>query len=87
MRIEYHDFYLEFPEYKDDIHALKTSDAHFRRLYDEYNDLTKHIVNMENEIIPATTVEEENAKLQRVVLKDQWYKILKKHVDANSVKA
>ena len=37
-----HELHDEFPEYKEKIHALKTGDRHFARLFDEY-----HVVNRE----------------------------------------
>jgi uncharacterized protein YdcH (DUF465 family) len=33
---KHHDILHEFPEFKEKITALKTSDAHFRKLFDEY---------------------------------------------------
>jgi uncharacterized protein YdcH (DUF465 family) len=70
MPIEDHSLANEFPEFKEDIHQLKMDDAHFKKLYDEYNHLTKEVAKMEQEIIPSTTVEEENLKKQRLQLKD-----------------
>jgi uncharacterized protein YdcH (DUF465 family) len=70
MPIEDHSLVNEFPEYKDDIHQLKMDDAHFKKLYDEYNHLTKEVEKMEQEITPAPTVEEEKLKKQRLQLKD-----------------
>ena len=70
MPIEDHALVNEFPEYKEDIHQLKKDDAHFRKLYEEYNHLTKSVEKMEQEIIPASTAEEEQLKKQRLQLKD-----------------
>lgn len=70
MPIEDHSLIHEFPELKEDIHNLKMEDAHFKKLYDEYNHLTKEVEKMEQEIIPSTTAEEEHLKKQRLQLKD-----------------
>jgi len=70
MPIEDHSLINEFPEFKEDIHNLKMEDAHFKKLYDEYNHLTKEVEKMEEEIIPSTTAEEEQLKKQRLQLKD-----------------
>lgn len=70
MPIEDHSLVHEFPEFKDDIHTLKMDDAHFKKLYEEYNHLTKEVEKMEQEIIPSTTLEEEQLKKQRLQLKD-----------------
>lgn len=71
MAVEHHDLVHELPEYKEQIHNLKTSNAHFRKLFDQYHALTKSIENMENEVTPVTTSEEEAAKRQRLQLKDE----------------
>ena len=70
MPIEDHSLINEFPEYKEDIHQKKMDDAHFKKLYDEYNHLTKEVEKREQEIIPSTTLEEEKLKKQRLQLKD-----------------
>ena len=76
MTIENHDLHHEFPEFDEKIHQLKVSDRHFRKLFDAYDDLTKSIRNMENEVTPVTTEVEENAKVERLKLKDELYNIL-----------
>ena len=76
MSVEHHDLHHEFPELNDNIHELKISNAHFRKLYDEYHELTKTIENMENEVTPATTQTEETAKKRRLHLKDELFKML-----------
>jgi len=58
------------------IHELKLADAHFRQLFDEYHILTRSVENMENEVTPVATQTEEQAKIRRVHLKDQLYKML-----------
>ena len=76
MSVEHHDLIHEFPQLKARIHELKISNAHFRRLFDEYHELTRKIENMENEVTPVTTRTEEEAKLRRVHLKDELYRLL-----------
>ena len=78
MSVEHHDLHHEFPEFHDKIHELKTHGAHFRKLFDEYHELTREIENMENEVTPASTRTEEEKKLRRVLLKDAMYDMLKK---------
>ncbi|MEE4110492.1 MAG: DUF465 domain-containing protein [Halieaceae bacterium] len=77
MSVEHHDLIHEFPELKDRIHELKTTDSHFRHLFDEYHTLTREIENMENEVTPASTRTEADAKAKRLHLKDQLYRMLK----------
>lgn len=73
---DHHCLSLEFPDLKAEIHRLKIEDAHFRRLHDEYTDVSKQIENMESEITPTTTAEEEGLKKRRVHLKDSLYQML-----------
>ena len=67
-----------FPEYRDLITQLKTSDAHFTRLFDEHNAVDQQIQNMESRIEPGTSDEIEVLKKEKLQLKDQLYAILKK---------
>ena len=76
MSIEHHDLHHEFPEFKDQIHKLKTNNAHFRRLFEEYHELNRQVVNMENEVTPVANTTEEEAKLRRLHLKDELYRML-----------
>ncbi|MBH1988277.1 MAG: DUF465 domain-containing protein [Burkholderiales bacterium] len=74
---DHHPLAKDFPELKDRIHALKTSNTHFARLEREYEDLDKAIVRMETGVEHASSVEIEQKKLQRVTLKDELYALLK----------
>ena len=76
MSVEHHDLVHEFPALKDRIHELKMGNAHFRNLFEEYHKLTRSVENMENEVTPVATVTEEDAKLRRVHLKDELYKMM-----------
>ena len=67
-----------FPEYRDLITQLKTTDAHFTRLFDEHNAVDQQILNMESRIEPATSEEIEVLKKEKLQLTDQIYVILKK---------
>ena len=67
-----------FPEYRDLITQLKTSDNHFIRLFDQHNALDQKIKNMETHIEPGTQDEIETLKKEKLLLKDQLYAILRK---------
>ncbi|MEY3970272.1 MAG: hypothetical protein RI968_929 [Pseudomonadota bacterium] len=67
-----------FPEYRDLITKLKTSDHHFTRLFDQHNRLDQEIQNMENRVVTATHEQIEQLKKEKLHLKDQLYSILKK---------
>lgn len=77
MGIEHHDLVHELPEFRDEIHALKTTNAHFSKLFDEYHEVTKKVELMEAEVKPASTQTEESLKLKRLQLKDSLYAMLK----------
>lgn len=77
MTIEHHDLIHELPEYREQIHTLKMSDAHFARLFEEYHEITKQVERMESEIEPVATHTEEEFKVKRLHLKDQLYAMLK----------
>ncbi len=67
-----------FPEYRELISQLKTSDHHFSRLFDKHNEIDQQIKNMESHIASGTPIEIENLKKEKLVLKDELYTILKK---------
>lgn len=74
---DHHPLAADFPDFKDKIHALKTSDPHFARLEREYEDTDKAIVRLETGLEHSSDAELEQLKLKRVTLKDQLYAILK----------
>ena len=76
MTIEHHDLVHEFPQLCDRIHELKVGNEHFRKLFDEYHELTTEIEKMETEATAVATHTEEEAKKRRVHLKDELYKML-----------
>jgi uncharacterized protein YdcH (DUF465 family) len=67
-----------FPEYRDLITQLKSTDHHFMRLFDKHNALDQTIKNMESHIEAGTPEEIEIHKKEKLLLKDQLYAILKK---------
>ena len=67
-----------FPEYRDLITKLKTTDKHFLNLFDKHNALDQKIKNTETHVEPGTPEEIENLKKEKLNLKDQLYAVLKK---------
>ena len=74
---EHQDLAQEFPEYKDRIHELKTSNAHFASLFEEYENLDKEIYRIEEQIETPSDEYTEQLKQKRVELKDQLFQMLK----------
>jgi len=77
MQNDHHNLALEFPEYKDKIHELKMSNAHFKRIMDEHHELDKQIRRAESEQEALSDEHLETLKKQRLKLKDECYKMLK----------
>lgn len=67
-----------FPEYRDQITQLKTTDHHFGRLFEQHNVLDQRIKNMETGIESASHEQIELLKKEKLHLKDQLYTILRK---------
>jgi len=71
-----HDLHHEFPEYDSIITELKTSNTHFKKLFDDYNKINKSIHRLETS--EKYTDDELNAlRIKRVHLKDSISNILK----------
>jgi uncharacterized protein YdcH (DUF465 family) len=70
------DLAFEFPELKDKIHTLKTSNRHFEKLFGEYTDVAKQIHRIEERIDLTSGVNEEILRKKRLALKDELYKML-----------
>lgn len=75
--VEAHDLHAEFPEYERLIHALKESDNHFRRLFDEYHEVDKEVHRIESGIENTSDEYAEECKKRRLKLKDKLFEILK----------
>ena len=67
-----------FPEYRDLITQLKTTDHHFTRLFDQHNALDQKIKNMEARLEPGTPDEVELLKKKKLAIKDELYALLQK---------
>lgn len=74
---DHHPLAKDFPELKDKIHALKTTNAHFAKLERDYEELDKAIVRLETGIEHGSSSELEQKKLQRVTMKDELYSMLR----------
>lgn len=72
------DLAQEFPEYKDAIHQLKTKDAHFARLFEEYHAVNREVHRAEQEIETLSDAAMEELKKKRLGLKDQLFAMLQK---------
>ncbi|MBS0126586.1 YdcH family protein [Thetidibacter halocola] len=71
-----HELHEEFPHLAARITELKTHDAHFARLAEEYHDLNRQIHRAETNIEPMEDLAETALRKQRAALKDQIYAML-----------
>ncbi|MFM7009907.1 MAG: YdcH family protein [Betaproteobacteria bacterium] len=71
-----------FPEYRELISKLKTSDRHFATLFEKHNELDAKIKRMDQGIDPTTPEGIEELKKQKLHLKDQLYTVLLKAAKA-----
>ena len=67
-----------FPEYRDLINELKTTDGYFLEIFKKHDDLDQQVRHMEQGVKPGTHIEIENLKKEKLVLKDQLYALLKR---------
>jgi len=70
-------------EYKTEIQALKQSNAHFANIFEKHNELDKQIEHAEMGDTPMTDIELEMLKKEKLLLKDEAYKMIKTYKKAN----
>ncbi len=74
--VDNHPLGRDFPEYRERLHQLKTTDAHFRRLAEQYEEVDKSVVRAEQNLEHLSDHDLEALKLERVKLKDNLYAML-----------
>lgn len=74
---EQHDLHHEFPEYNDKIREMKMAGGHFRKLFDEYDELAHEMIRIQQEIETPSDDVVEALKVKRLHLKDELYSMLK----------
>ena len=77
--MENHDLYHEFPELETQIHTLKTSNAHFKKLYDTYHTVNKDIHRIETGAEATSDEVLNELRVRRVHLKDELFELLSKN--------
>ena len=74
--IQKHQLIEEFPEHADRIHELKEKNSHFKKLFDEYDELDHKIYRIETDSEPASDETLNKLRAERVKLKDELYQML-----------
>ncbi len=74
--MEKHDLLHEFPEHQEKIHELKLENPHFKKLFDDYDELEHEIrrMNARIEITSDAILHIKKAKLLHI--KDEIFSIL-----------
>jgi len=60
----------QFPLAVEKMHELKTSDAHFAKLFDDYHEINRQIHRAETNIEPTDDFHLEDMRKQRLALLD-----------------
>lgn len=76
MPLERHSLIHEFPEMREQIHALKQSDTHFAKLFDAYDTVEHAVHRIESGAEAASDERLETLKKERLHLKDQLFTLL-----------
>ena len=71
-------------EYKEEIHELKMSNAHFAKVFEKHNELDKKVEDAEADRVILTDVELEVLKKEKLLLKDEAYKMILDHKKAQA---
>jgi uncharacterized protein YdcH (DUF465 family) len=71
-----HELHEEFPDKVEKISELKTSDAHFARLAEEYHALNRQVHRAETNVEPVAELAEVEMRKKRAALKDEIYLLL-----------
>jgi uncharacterized protein YdcH (DUF465 family) len=77
--MEKHDLHHELPEFNEQIHELKTTNNHFRKLFDDYHSTNKEIHRLESSGV-FTDSELTILRQRRLNLKDELVSILENQV-------
>jgi len=66
-----HELATEFPQHVEKMHELKTNNAHFAKLADDYHILIRQIHRIETDIEPASEDFLHDLKKQRLAMLDE----------------
>ena len=63
----------EFPQHVERMHQLKTEDAHFAKLFDEYHEVNRAVHRAESRVEVIDESAEETLRRRRMAIKDQIF--------------
>jgi len=76
MPLTHHPLTQEFPNYKAQIHTLKTSNNYFHHLMERYEEIDKQVYRIESDEEPSSDEYVNRLGKERLALKDELYKII-----------
>ncbi len=68
-----HELAEEFPQHFELMHRLKTEDAHFAKLFDEYHEVNRAVHRAESRVDVIDQSAEETLRRRRMAIKDQIF--------------
>jgi len=71
-----HELHEEFPEHAEKMTTLKTSDAHFTKMADEYHEVNRAVHRAETNMEPTDDLHMAEMRKTRAALKDEIYRYL-----------
>lgn len=71
-----HQLVIDFPEFAEKIHTLKMENAHFKKLFENYDELDHAIFNIESDAQPKSDEVLNKMRMERVKVKDEIYQFL-----------
>ena len=71
-----HQLAIDFPEFAEKIHTLKMENAHFKKLFENYDELDHAIFNIESDAQPKSDEVLNKMRMERVKVKDEIYQFL-----------
>ncbi len=71
-----HELHEEFPDHAEKITELKSSDAHFAKLMDDYHEINRAVHRAESNVEPTEELHEVEMRKKRAHLKDELYRML-----------
>lgn len=77
--IKKHALTEEFPEFEEKINILKIDNNHFKKLFEDYDELDHEIYRIESDVEPASDEALNKLRLERVKLKDEIYNFLQEN--------
>ncbi|MBO6854837.1 MAG: YdcH family protein [Marivivens sp.] len=77
-----HELAEDFPDKRELIHDLKTSDAHFAQIAEKYHELNRTVHRAETNVEPVDGLYMSELRKERMALKDEIARMLNDEIHA-----